>query len=436
MSEGFLSKPDSVKISDSEGNKINVQNPFPSDGDSVYCKDIDIDLSELNNFSGEVCDLFNDLESEIIDNTANNPKSITIAFNRTVFSNFIGIGCGGSGKSFSNVKVELLGSGDVVRQTIDDSFNNTKETSKKVDILVPDGFNKIVLTFSTVDAICMSNLTIQKASQVTARIQSVSELTNKVEDVASFRGALKVDTALVHTEGLNLFFFRDLGTSTTISINANQDDTSINVDDSTGFNIGDRIRLTSSIKTGQPFVFITNIAANLITLDRPLAIDLIIGDDVSIISTDMNVNGSLASPIAFKVMPPNGTLSLLWQLTRMMLSITDSRSMDDGKFGGITGGLENGVVLRVKKGDGTIQELTNWKTNGDIALDMFDVNYIPDTLGPAGVFGLRGRWTFTKAEFVVQLDGAEGDFFELLIQDDLTSINSGQLKTQGRLFGA
>lgn len=415
---------------------INVQNPLPTDGDSVYIKDLDFQYCDNGNFSGTVYDYFNSLKTVNTDSTSNNPKTIKLWFKRSIQIQSIGFGCDNLSKSFSNVVVKALGSGEAVRYT-DDTYqnDNTKRNSFLLE-LPPLALNGVLIEFHTTDEICLSNLIIYKATDVNSRIKAVSELTENVESIQSFRGALKVDTALVHKEGVNLFFFRETGTSTTMAVAASVGDTSITVTDATGFNIGDRLKLTSSIATGQPFLYITNIVANVITLDRPLIVALAIGDDVDIITTKMNVNGSLASPISFRISPPNGTLSLLWQLTRILINMTDASSMDDGKFGGITGGLTNGVVLRIIKGDGSIQELTNWKLNGDLALDMFDVTYIDTTLGPAGLYGLRGRWTFTKAEFIVELNGAEGDYFELLVQDDLTGLNNFEIKSQGRLFGA
>ena len=69
-----------------------------------------------------------------------------------------------------------------------------------------------------------------------------------------------------------------------------------------------------------------------------------------------------------------------------------------------------------------------------MALDMFDVTYTDKA--PAGQYGVRGRWTFTRAEFIVELDGAAGDKFELLVQDNLTGLSTYEKKCQGRLFGA
>lgn len=414
---------------------VNPQYPLPTDGDSVYVKDLDLQYCDNGNFSGGVDDYFNSLKTVNSDSTSNNPKTIKIWFKRSTQIQSIGFGCDNLSESFSNIVVKALGSGEAVRYT-DDRYedDNTKRNSFLIE-LPPLALNGILLEFHTTDTICLSNLIIFKATDVNSRIKGVSELTENVESINSFRGALKVDTALVHKEGVNLFFFRETGVSSTLAVAASDGDTSITVASAVGFNTGDRLRLNSTIATGQPFLFITNIVGNVLTLDRPLIIDLDIGDAADIVTTSLNVNGTLALPVTFKIIPPNGTLSLIWQLTRIIINMTDATAMDDGKFGGITGGLTNGVVLRVVKGSGEIQELTNWKKNGDLALDMYDVTYVDDTLGPAGLYGLRGRWTFTKAEFIVELDGLNGDYFELLVQDDLTGLDSFEIKSQGRLFG-
>ena len=59
-----------VQIVDEFGNYSTVQYPVPTDGDSVYYKDICPDCSDIGDFSGEVFDLFNDLHT-IIENTTN-----------------------------------------------------------------------------------------------------------------------------------------------------------------------------------------------------------------------------------------------------------------------------------------------------------------------------------------------------------------------------
>jgi hypothetical protein len=410
---------------------VDVQNPLPTDGDSVYGKDLDLTRSSLSaGWTGAVTDLFNDSYSTITNATSNNPKTIILTFKRPFQTNILGIAT--SSGDFSNTKIEGSLVGSPAFTIADESADITKKTLL-VPNISPATLSVLTITFHTADPVTLGTIASSKALQRISRLQALSELNNTVEDINSFRGALKVDTALVHKEGVNLFFFRETGAGSTLAVAASKGDTSITVVDATGFVVGDKLKLTSTIATGQPFLVITDITTNVITLDRPLVIGLDIGDDADIVTTQLNVIGSLATPVIFQIMPPNGTLSLIWQLTRLIISITDATSMDDGKFGGLDA-LDNGVIIRVVKGDGSIQELANWKTNGDMALDMYDITYTDKA--PAGQNGLRGRWTFTKAEFIVELDGAAFDQFQLLVQDPLGGLTSYEIKSQGRLFGA
>lgn len=86
-----------IALASNDGNPVNVQNPVPTDGDSVYTKDVWIDESDIGDFSGSINDLFNNLHSVCTNSTATNPKLLFIHFNRTIVSNAIGLGCYGGG---------------------------------------------------------------------------------------------------------------------------------------------------------------------------------------------------------------------------------------------------------------------------------------------------------------------------------------------------
>jgi hypothetical protein len=407
----------------------NVHNPVSLSLDSIYPKDIDLSRSTTTGWIGNIDSLFNGLTVGMSNNSGTSPKELIIYFQRTVPTNIMGFGANTG--NFSNLKITALLSGGASAVLYDGSADSTTRTSQTIPF-TPLGLIGVKLEFFTTNVITLTNIVIIKILSTVSRIQATSELTDIVENINSFRNALNVTQSLVHKVGVNLFFFRETGISTTMSVDANIGDTSVTVTSATGFIIGNKVKLTSSIRSGQSFIVITDIVANVITLDRPLSVGLLVNDAVNVVTTKLNVNGSLASPVIFKIKPPNGTLNLIWQLTRLLINITDNLSMDDGKFGGIAA-LANGVNLRIIKGDNSIQDIANWKTNGDIALDMFDAPYT--NKAPAGEYGLRGRWTFTKAEFIVELEGSEGDYFELLVQDDLTDLTNFEIKCQGRLFG-
>ena len=151
----------SVKTND--GNSyvnIDVQNPLPVDGDTVYCKDISLSNSDIGGFSGSVCDPFTDLHSENIDNSATNPKTFLVHFNRTVVTPLIGIGSS-EGGSFSNTKIIGILSGGIETVLQDYSNDNTARTT--FPFRFPNsGLVAIRFEFHTANAISITNLFIPK----------------------------------------------------------------------------------------------------------------------------------------------------------------------------------------------------------------------------------------------------------------------------------
>lgn len=175
---------------DINGNSYNVNNPIPTDGDSIYSKDVWVDECDMGDFSGLPTDIFDNLHSIITNTTANNPKSITIHFNRGVITT--GIALGAFSGDFSNVKIKLLGSGHVGYTIIDDSSNNTKYTGRAYQFPIVMGFNAITIEFHTADAVTLSNCSIGKTGTVLARLQAVNPSDEVVDINATTGGNLKM----------------------------------------------------------------------------------------------------------------------------------------------------------------------------------------------------------------------------------------------------
>jgi len=407
---------------------LDVQYPLPTDGDSVYYKDIDVANSDNGDFTGEVTDYFNSLKTVNSNSTTDNPKIIKIWFKRSVQIQSIGFGCDNLGESFSNIKIKALGSGEAVRYTKDLSSDDEKRNSYLVE-LPPLALNGVQIEFHTEDKVCLSNLIIFKAIDTISRMKAISDLTGDVEGITSYRGALNVNSAWVHRKIVNETFYKLNGLSTTLAVQANAGDTQLQVVDGSGFSTGDELKICQSDTQEIGLLTITNVAGNILTLDRTLANTYTVGLNVCKVDSNMAVNGSLANPLTFKIKPPTGTK---WQITRFLISITDGSAMDDGLFGGIPE-LSNGVVLKAITEAGRTVVFGNWKNNGDIKLDMYDVEY--SDKAPAGENGLRGRWTFTKAEVVAEINGDDPlQEMEVVIQDDLTDLTSFRIKAQGRVF--
>ncbi len=178
---------------------INVQNPLPTDGDSVYVKDIWVDESiaadwtDLDSTGKEIINIpFDNLHSAINNSTSDPIKTLLIHFNRTVSLNQIGIGCAAHpGKNFSNVKVTMLGSGEVEREVYNDSLNNTKYTSKNYQFS-PELANALRIEFNTTDEITLTNITIHKTVQTTARIKALKPDGTVTDIDATAGGNLKM----------------------------------------------------------------------------------------------------------------------------------------------------------------------------------------------------------------------------------------------------
>ena len=176
-----------------------------------------------------------------------------------------------------------------------------------------------------------------------------------------------------------------------------------------------------------------------LTLDMPLDFAYTTSSLGTIETEDLNVDGSSNSQV-FRVTPTglvdpgDNSTPQRWDITRVMFVINDTSAMDDGKFGGITGGLTSGIVVRKK--NNIYKNIFNAKTNGDFAAHAYDATYVDDTLGPSGQYGFRCRRTFAGANkngVTVRLSAGDNDEFQVIVQDDLTSLEKFHVIAQGHV---
>lgn len=249
--------------------------------------------------------------------------------------------------------------------------------------------------------------------------------------IKSFNGAVDVHDADVHSVPVNEHFHLHTGVSTTLAQPASAGDTSITVDSVIDFVAGNDIQIQDGV-IETTFPKIKSIVGNVFNLDRPLDNDFAVGDIVDQVTINMNVIGTLASPVSFKVIPD---ANQAWHITTITLSLTHTGASDPSKFGDIVDGLANGVILRAYNAStGKYRTFTNWKTNDGIGLDFGKVDYIPKVGGGDNATFATANIKFISGA-VPTINGVDGDYLEILIQDNLSSLLTVYAKVQGHIVG-
>jgi len=415
---------------DEDSNNYNVQNPMPTNGDRVYAKDLDIERIVSTNWVGDIDDLVGDLLKGMANSSADNPKSLTIWFEWPVITN--GMGLGAVTGNFKNSKITAV-TASGLEVLIDESSDNTPKQTLEVEF-EPTGFSGLIIEFYTDDEVNLSTIFIAKSIQVVSRLQALSEKTRLIENIKSFEGALNVTDGLVHKVPINRYFTADAGPSTNPTNAITAGDRVITLDDVTGLSSGgattpdgDYLYIEENSTYEMQPLQIIDITGNDVTVNREIDNSYTTAAVVKEVLINMNVDGSTTA-VSFKVKPPTGEI---WQLTRYIPYGLDNAAMEDTNFMGLSA-LLRGVAVRTSK-NGIIRTPSVWHTTGDMANDMYDLIY-PDKV-PAGKYSVRGRWTITKMGAILELVGDDGDYVELLVQDNLVGIEKYTNRLQGRIFG-
>jgi len=188
-----------IELKNPDGSAVDVQHPVPTNGDSVYVKDIDVANSDNGNFSGSVTDYFDSLKTVNLDATANNPKTIMLWFNRTIYSHAIGFGCDDLAKGFgTDITVHLLGSGEAIRFT--KNYTGVGPNSFLAEF-GPKAFNGVLIEFNTAAEVCLSNLTIGKSTETNATLHGTDPNGNIQEVLVTEDGSLSIEN---NSSGLSI----------------------------------------------------------------------------------------------------------------------------------------------------------------------------------------------------------------------------------------
>lgn len=167
-----------------------------------------------------------------------------------------------------------------------------------------------------------------------------------------------------------------------------------------------------------------------IELDSPLDYPYTTAGGCTEKNINLAVNGSV-SPVEFTVSPGGLADNVAWDITRLIITITDDVIMDDSKFGGISA-LPKGIVVRVT--DGYTKNIFNAKTNQDVGSHMYDLIY--SDKAPAGSYGLKARRTFAgqdKNGVTVRLNADNNDELKVIVQDDLRGLITFHAICQGHV---
>jgi len=182
--------PFPIQISNSDGIATDVQHPLPTDGDSVYVKDIKDTLSDVGTFTGvDLKTLFNNLDDTITDSSATNPKWFKIFLERPITTGSIGV-VANTG-DFSNVHIEFMDRQENLLAENDDRNNNTKYTAKGYSLTAVN-VCCVKVSFYTTDDITVSFLRITKDTTTTARLKALKPDGRETEISATAGGNLKV----------------------------------------------------------------------------------------------------------------------------------------------------------------------------------------------------------------------------------------------------
>ena len=229
-----------------------------------------------------------------------------------------------------------------------------------------------------------------------------------------------------HHRAWNHYFTLDTAISSTLNGTVAINTKTLILNDATGFIVGEPINILSDSSHIHMYRKIINIVSNTLTLDSNIDFALPNGSTIIQTSFNMAVDGSVTPQIF--TMIPAGTENI--DITRLLFEIIDGTAGDDSKFGGIAGGITNGIHLRKNTNNTAYQTIAIWNKNQEMVEDMFNLEYT-DKAG-LGNYGVKGRWSLLEGTgAIINLDAASGEFMECIVQDDLTPLIDFEMKMQG-----
>ncbi len=204
------------------------------------------------------------------------------------------------------------------------------------------------------------------------------------------------------------------------------DSYTIELVDATNVIVGDYIIIKKGTRAYQAGVLSIN--GNVLTMDTPVDFNFDIDAIVESRIINLAVDGSINRVLAEFIPPPNAVVDI----NVLTLCITDSTDMDDSRFGGIPA-LTRGIVVRKARNASGYISIFNAKTNGDLSHRMV-LEY--SDKAPSGFFGLRASKYINGQEgngVSIRLDGNLDERLQIIIQDDLTGLDSFKMTVRGHI---
>jgi hypothetical protein len=232
------------------------------------------------------------------------------------------------------------------------------------------------------------------------------------------------------TQPLDLYFIQAIGAPTTSTGAVAIGDVIIPVTSAASISVGNRLGVFSVVAGENRFYFgqVTAVNSLNITVDTPFDFAFGAASVVQSTTRELDVDGSSTTQV-FTVNGP--TTGAAVDITRIMIQMECASAADLSTFGDLTA-LTNGIVLR--RNNGVVNNIWNVKKNSEFSNLAFDFDIFAASNPSSGIDGLKCRYTFAgqdKHGVAVRL--ATGETLEVLIQDDITGLDSFHIIAQGHL---
>jgi len=141
-------------------------------------------------------------------------------------------------------------------------------------------------------------------------------------------------------------------------------------------------------------------------------------------SSDLNIDGS-STPVVFNIVPNSGKKFFVH---RVIIVIQD-QGISFLKFGGITGGLTNGVAVEVQEGGESIRDIGAF---GNIKLNsQFSFGGGGISLTSASTDLFQVTFDIAAVGTAFELVDSDSDFLRFTVNDNLTTIDQFKIVAQG-----